>query len=172
MSIFKNLDTLSLSSTGTIRRKKLVLTHVSEGHGTISGKEAHAMHVACGYDNPGVKPDVGVVETLCKKWGLQVTLGRGTMESTHRVLSHLLVSSLNRSVNRSHCSLIRFPRTDSWNRALGQRVIRSSACSFARTAHSFACSALLAAHSCSAALRSFTHLLTLPPSSWERGFCR
>ena len=48
-------------------------------------------------------------------------------------------------------------------------VIRSSICSFARSAHSFACSALLASLARSAALvRSLIYSLQ---SSWERGFC-
>ena len=52
-----------------------------------------------------------------------------------------------------------------WNRRVEYWVIRSSVCSFARTAHSFAWSALLASLARSAALihlfaRSFTHSLS------------
>ena len=57
-----------------------------------------------------------------------------------------------------------------WNRRVEYWAIYSSVCSFARTAHSFACSALLALLARSAAfLRSHAH--SLAPELMDNSFC-
>ena len=83
-----------------------------------------------------------------------------------RVSEGMLVCARAFQGSRTSARRVKWP----WNWSLEFLTIHSFARSFARTAHSFACSARLASLVRSAAL---IHLLAhLLRSSWESGFCQ